>query len=509
MYVNLYDLLIEENLKKEERDKLKDSDFGIPSIRGYPIHDETHVRAAIKLFSKADEKYKHELANKIFIKAQEYGIIINKNSELYKYLSKENQNKISNNSKTLNEDSIFSNENENYQIFELNLDVIETYKERLSELKFILFQPDIHFGFIMIDTNNDRPIGFIYGNKLTDTILKLYIYPCYSSLGYQSILINKMIENGYNKVVIHKDDKLLLDQYLNCNFIITSSTKNYCYLTFESSKNINNKNVKEFLLETIYEEIHNDNLDTEVNALLEDSLNVNEFNILLHEEDNEVLENIKGIDRFRNKDKYGVKYMDFAPNEKDDLVKKEIAKKLINEDTFITSDLHLNYKERSSLNFIVEMINEINYKVPQNGTLLFLGDLGDKRNPSQKFYIKNFISKLNVSKKILILGNHDTLSLDDYYNMGFLYVGIQLETSRFIFTHAPVPCKNKINIHGHIHGSREYWNMDWHNHIDVYCKDHNNKVLKLKEYLKLFESGKYDGKTVKKDFNKEKKDLKK
>ena len=54
MNINLYDLLIEENLKKEERDKLKDSDFGIPSIRGYPIHDETHVRAAIKLFSKAE-----------------------------------------------------------------------------------------------------------------------------------------------------------------------------------------------------------------------------------------------------------------------------------------------------------------------------------------------------------------------------------------------------------------------------------------------------------------------
>lgn len=61
-------------LDKEERDKLKDSDFGIPSKRAYPIHDKAHVEAAVKLFGHASNEDKPELAHNILRKAKEFGM---------------------------------------------------------------------------------------------------------------------------------------------------------------------------------------------------------------------------------------------------------------------------------------------------------------------------------------------------------------------------------------------------------------------------------------------------
>ena len=58
----------------EERKKLPDSEFGIPSQRKYPLHDEEHVRSAIKLFGHVDTEHEEELANNINKKIKEYGM---------------------------------------------------------------------------------------------------------------------------------------------------------------------------------------------------------------------------------------------------------------------------------------------------------------------------------------------------------------------------------------------------------------------------------------------------
>lgn len=56
---------IEAVLKAKERNALKDSEFGIPELRKYPLTDETHINMAVKFFGKAPKKYKLSLAKRI------------------------------------------------------------------------------------------------------------------------------------------------------------------------------------------------------------------------------------------------------------------------------------------------------------------------------------------------------------------------------------------------------------------------------------------------------------
>ena len=62
-------------LTKEERDKLPDSEFGIPSLRKYPLNDEKHIKQAIKMFHYCKPKYKKELANNIAKKVKEKNLV--------------------------------------------------------------------------------------------------------------------------------------------------------------------------------------------------------------------------------------------------------------------------------------------------------------------------------------------------------------------------------------------------------------------------------------------------
>lgn len=55
----------EDKLETKDRNKLKDSTFGLPEERKYPLNDEAHVRDAIKKFNYVDETKEKELAKNI------------------------------------------------------------------------------------------------------------------------------------------------------------------------------------------------------------------------------------------------------------------------------------------------------------------------------------------------------------------------------------------------------------------------------------------------------------
>lgn len=76
-------------ITETKRSELPDSVFGIPEERKYPLHDEKHVRSAIKLFNHVDQKYEKQLANKIIAKMKEYDITpnIGDNNRLKKYIN--------------------------------------------------------------------------------------------------------------------------------------------------------------------------------------------------------------------------------------------------------------------------------------------------------------------------------------------------------------------------------------------------------------------------------------
>lgn len=63
-----------EHLNAEERRELKDSDFGIPETREFPMPDAAHVRAAESYFRYAPDEKKKELANRILLKAEKFGV---------------------------------------------------------------------------------------------------------------------------------------------------------------------------------------------------------------------------------------------------------------------------------------------------------------------------------------------------------------------------------------------------------------------------------------------------
>lgn len=80
----------EGTLTAKEKSKLKDSDYGIPSKKKYPMPDESHVRAAIRMFNHCSEEDEVELAKAIKRKIKEYNITdvkISDKNRLSKYVS--------------------------------------------------------------------------------------------------------------------------------------------------------------------------------------------------------------------------------------------------------------------------------------------------------------------------------------------------------------------------------------------------------------------------------------
>ena len=80
--------LLEANLSSKERNELKDSDFGIPSKRKYPMNDPAHVKAAIRMFNHCDSEDEAELAKNIKAKMKKYNVSaeIGKDNRLSKYI---------------------------------------------------------------------------------------------------------------------------------------------------------------------------------------------------------------------------------------------------------------------------------------------------------------------------------------------------------------------------------------------------------------------------------------
>ena len=63
-----------DKLTASERKELDTSEFGIPQLREFPIHDAAHVRAAEAYFRYAPEEYKAQLARNILAKAHLLGV---------------------------------------------------------------------------------------------------------------------------------------------------------------------------------------------------------------------------------------------------------------------------------------------------------------------------------------------------------------------------------------------------------------------------------------------------
>lgn len=117
--------------------------------------------------------------------------------------------------------------------------------------------------------------------------------------------------------------------------------------------------------------------------------------------------------------------------------------------------------ERSDFNTV---LNNFKNKVGQDDLLIYLGDLVDGEF-QDKPLLRATIQSLGKNM-VFVRGNNDLFPDSFYKECGFKYVVESFVWSDVLFTHIPCTNKNKVNVHGHIHGFRTYW-LPYTNQVDV------------------------------------------
>jgi calcineurin-like phosphoesterase family protein len=190
----------------------------------------------------------------------------------------------------------------------------------------------------------------------------------------------------------------------------------------------------------------------------------------------------------------------------DQIQYKSVINIIEKEDPFITADYHLmkekliiddNRKKNKEELRTEKIIRLHNQRVKKDDYCFILGDIQESelREGQDIIEFKEVINRLN-GKNILICGNNDTQKWDFYVSCGFIFVSRSpITTEDYIFSHEPIDIKpmgvkdGYINIHGHLHSHSTYYNVDFHNHINVYWETFNGPK-RLSEYLKLYEEKK-------------------
>ena len=96
--------------------------------------------------------------------------------------------------------------------------------------------------------------------------------------------------------------------------------------------------------------------------------------------------------------------------------------------------IHFNYPDDD------QQMKNINAKVGKNGTIIFLGDIGDI----------NYIKKVR-GYKILVMGNHDVGHTIYEQVFDEVYAGPVFVGEKILLSHARIDFPNAFNFHGHDH----------------------------------------------------------
>lgn len=189
----------EDTLSYMERQRLLPSDFGIPEKRMYPIHNEDHVRAAIKMFNNSDPADEKELANSIIKRMKRFGITdvkVSPENRFYKYYKKSG----------ILKESAEGNLGNNYdQICDicnsLTSDELKliTFTDRYENSKFVIKR------IIARAVNNDNsiiPVGFLdvylFPSNPDIAQIVIAVKPEYRSCGVASKMVKELLKSDLN-----------------------------------------------------------------------------------------------------------------------------------------------------------------------------------------------------------------------------------------------------------------------------------------------------------------------
>jgi calcineurin-like phosphoesterase family protein len=165
-------------------------------------------------------------------------------------------------------------------------------------------------------------------------------------------------------------------------------------------------------------------------------------------------------------------------------ISKTIRKKC---KVWLATDWHLWLREKKGSNKchkrsdFDDIITTYKNTVHDDDLFIYLGDLvdGEFINKEQ---LKDVLLEL-PGIKILVRGNNDVFDWQFYRSCGFQYVVRSFNWSNIVFSHYPIENNNDINIHGHIHGSRQYW-CPYTNQIDVAAFNGRKEPVELQFLIK-------------------------
>lgn len=186
------------------------------------------------------------------------------------------------------------------------------------------------------------------------------------------------------------------------------------------------------------------------------------------------------------------------------------------DECYCTSDFHLlkefiNRDEDGHKNVIAYDENKIDIDrlnrfkemckcVSKDSAFIFLGDITESEFDSDSPYIDKvkevFREILNAddhsAPRILVRGNNDVLDKEVYKEFGFDYVVPKINLGNILFSHKPLNVdSDHLNIHGHLHEHKTYFDISPKNHINVYYETENGPQT-VAEFIARFNSGKYD-----------------
>lgn len=199
-------LLFESQLSYFERQRLLPSEFGIPDKRAYPMPDEEHVRAAVRMFNNCDPDDEKELAEAIIRKMKKFGIDdikVSASNRFKKYYDPKKKAK--------NEAAFLESASNGISLNDFKCDDLcfcNPHPE-FEELKDYNLNPENHYGELFID-NNGKLACYYLGEFINGDIYitDIYINPEYKGNDLASQLISRAIDHlNITGVAVNPDDK--------------------------------------------------------------------------------------------------------------------------------------------------------------------------------------------------------------------------------------------------------------------------------------------------------------
>lgn len=196
-------IILEAKLTAEERNKLPDSAFGIPSERMFPLHDAEHVKAAAKMFSRYHGEHKRSLAHKILRAAKKFNIDSSGWKSIHDYLKQ-----------PVTESEIFNFFNEASEVipsgfYNLKYQVAEMVGDDCKVTNPC--KKMTGFGFTVYDKEDDPKVNVFWkGNKVSVQALgdQAELSKPSVTLSEAKDVIGKILGKIFNKAFIKESDAI-------------------------------------------------------------------------------------------------------------------------------------------------------------------------------------------------------------------------------------------------------------------------------------------------------------